>query len=171
MIVIADVQPTPKELRPTLAAWPGLRWWSCAVLCWLAVIVLITVSITWGRSGPMATWIPVVQLAGLYGVFGINLFIYGVVMKTTRRAPASRPPTTWQLDEDGVTLTTAIAESRLDWRAVVRVAEEKDRLILAVTPYNNPVLPLRLLSPDQRQAIRDLVETVRASGRLGRGVD
>lgn len=171
MIVIEDVELNAKELRPTTRAWPGLRWWLSSGLLWITACMLVTLALCWRQPGPAALWIPLVQLVSLYGVIGLSFVIQRRVMAVARRAPAFGAPTTWRLDEQGVTLTAALVESRLDWRAIVRVAEEKDRLVLAVTPYNNPVLPLRLLSPDQLQAIRDLVETVRASGRLGRGVD
>lgn len=170
MIVVPDVQTTPKELRPT-KAWPSLRWWGSVVLIWLLLTLLVTLALCWRQPGPAALWIPLVQLVNLYGVIGLSFVVQRRIMAVARRAPAFGAPTTWRLDEEGVTLTTALVETRLDWRAIVDVAEEKDRLVLAVTPYNNPVLPLRRLSPDQLQAIRDLVETVRASGRLGHGVD
>jgi hypothetical protein len=49
--------------------------------------------------------------------------------------------------------------------------EEKDRLIFAVTPARNHVLPLRCFDPGQLDAFRALIAEARASGRLGAGVD
>jgi len=49
--------------------------------------------------------------------------------------------------------------------------EEKDRFLFLVTPAYNPVLPTRLLTDEQKQALRALVADVRARGVLGAGVD
>lgn len=171
MITIENVQLTHKEQRPTLKAWPGLRRWMNAGLLWIAACMLATLAFCWRQPGPAALWIPLIQIASLYGVIGLSFLVQRKVIAVAHRAPAFGAITTWRLDENGVTLTTPIAETRLDWRAVVRVAEEKDRLVFAVTPYNNPVLPLRQLSPEQLQAVRDLVAAATAAGRLGRGVD
>ena len=77
----------------------------------------------------------------------------------------------WRFDERGVRIEYPLGEQSMDWRAVVRVVEEKDRLIFAVTPARNHVFPLRCFGPGQLDAFRALIAEVRDSGRLGAGVD
>lgn len=94
-----------------------------------------------------------------------------LIRRQTRRAPASGLPSDWAFDEGGVTIVNPLSTTRLDWRAVRDVREEKDRFVFLVLPMNNPVLPRRLLDVAQLETLRNLTASVKSSGRLGAGVD
>lgn len=168
---IAGVQATPRELRPVTRAWPGLGFWIRVPILWLAACVLAAMIVLVVVPMPeIATfWIGGLWVAALYGLIGLGLFVQRKGQAMTRRTPLGALSADWRLDDAGLTFSTPISENRLGWEAVTAIREEKDRIVFAVTPYANHVLPRRMLNEDQARALAALIAEARASGRLGRG--
>jgi hypothetical protein len=119
----------------------------------------------------MMVWIFVLQLVGLYGFVGLTALAHHKVMAMSRALPIARRPVDWRIDRQGIAVAGADFDSRVGWRSLVAVVEEKDRLIFASSPNSNFILPLRVLDADQLQAVRAIVADARAQGVLGAGVD
>ena len=172
MIEIDGVRQTRREMRPVYRAWPLVRWWGFAARLSFVVLFLITLVVAWRLSPPNAfLWIAVCLVATLYIHLAVGLIGVRRISRASEATPFGDAASSWRFDEHGLRMTYALGEQSLDWRAVVRVVEEKDRLIFAVTPARNHVLPLRCFGPGQLEAFRALTADVTASGRLGRGVD
>lgn len=168
---IVGVQAAPRELRPAMRAWPGLTWWAKVPILWLGACAVAAAIVMFLVPMPdMATfWMGGLWLAALYGLIGLGLFLHRKGQAMTRRTPMGAASVDWRLDDAGLTFSTPISENRLAWEAVTAIREEKDRIVFAVTPYANHVLPLRALNEDQARDLAALIAEVRASGRLGRG--
>lgn len=171
MIEIVAVQPTTRELRTALAVWPGVKWWSNAGVIWLGLVALTTIGLSARFDGPVMYGIIGLQAVMIYGLIPIGYVVQKRLARVGKSAPLTNLGSNWRLDEQGFCITNALSEQSLRWEAVVRVVEQKDRLIFAVTPARNHVLPLRCFGPGQQEAFRTLLADVTASGRLGRGVD
>lgn len=172
MIVVEDVRQTPHEMRLVLAAWPVVRTWGLAVRLWLAATFVTTAAlILWPFDIDRNLWLLVSFYAMIVGVIALSLIANRRISKAARAAPLGDAPSRWVLDETGLRIEHALSTQSLDWRAVVRVVEERDRIIFAVLPSRNHVLPLRCLRPDQQEAVRKLIAEASESGRLGAGVD
>ncbi|GAW41883.1 hypothetical protein SH203_02294 [Brevundimonas sp. SH203] len=173
VVEVAGVQPTAKEGRPAMSAWPSLKWPLNLPLILLAVTMMLTVLVVCSDRDAGGDWrlIVLLQVIGLYGFVGLSMFAQRRLAAVGRAAPAWRHPLDWSLSSDGFVVVGPGLESRVDWRLVAAAVEEKDRWIFAASPNSNFILPLRLLDADQRAAVRRLVEDARARGVLGAGVD
>jgi len=171
MIEVTEVRPTPGEMRPVFGAWPVVRAWGYVTRGWAATMILLTVGVGWWLATPAVfLWIAVCLAALVYGLLLLALVANRHIDRIGRATPLGRSPSRWVLDEAGVRIISPLGEQSLDWRAIVRVAEEKDRLLFAAMPGRTHVLPTRCLRPDQLAALRGLIVEVRASGRLGAGL-
>lgn len=171
MIEIVGVRQTAKEMRPVLGAWPVARTWGYVVRGWVALWLTLTMAVAWWRWGPNeAFWIVACLFALIYGTAVLALIMSRRLDHVARATPLGDAASRWTLDENGLLIVFPLGEQSLDWRAVVRVVEEKDRFLFAVTPVRTHVLPRRCLEAGQLPALRNLVEEVRASGRLGAGL-
>lgn len=170
---IVGVRATPRELRPVIRTWPGLGFWIRIPILWLAACMLATMIVLVAVPMPETAtfWIGGLWVAGLYGLIGLGLFVQRKGQALTRRTPLGALSADWRLDDAGLTFSTPLSENRLAWEAVTAVREEKDRIVFAVTPYTNHVLPRRALTAEQARDLAALIAEVRASGRLGRGTD
>ena len=171
VVEIRGVQPTPKEGRAALKAWPVIRRWANLPMLFFVVMMFATMGLSLHVPSDRMAWIFVLQLIALYGFVGLSLLVHRKVMALSRAAPLSRQSVDWRIDDQAVTVSGADFESRVGWRSVVVVVEEKDRLIFAASPNTNFILPLRVLDAAQAEAVRALVADVRARGVLGAGVD
>ena len=133
--------------------------------------MLATIAVCLGLPLERTGWIVGLQLVGLYGFIGLSALAHYRVMAAARRSPIAQKPTDWRIDDSGLALSGADFETRIGWRNLVAVVEERDRLIFAASPNTNFILPLRVLETDQLQALRVLIADVRARGVLGAGVD
>lgn len=172
MIVVDDVRQTPREMRPVLAAWPVARTWGIAVRLWLAVTFVTTAAlILWSLESYLDLWLLISFYAMVLGMIALSAITTHRVSKASQATPLGDAPSRWVLDNTGVRIEHALSAQSLDWRAIVRVVEEKDRIIFAALPSRNHVLPLRCLRPDQLETLRELIAETSGSGRLGAGVD
>lgn len=172
MIEIDGVRQTRREMRPVYRAWPMVRWWGYVARLAFVSLFLVTLAVAWWLATPDAfLWIAVCSVATLYIHLAVGLIGAHRISRASEATPLGDAASRWRFDGNGLRMTYALGEQSLDWRAVVRVVEEKDRLIFAVTPARNHVLPLRCFGPGQLEAFRALIAEVTASGRLGRGVD
>lgn len=171
VIEVRGVQPTPKEGRAAVKGWPVVRRWANLPVLFLGGAMLATIAVCLGLPLERTGWIVGLQLVGLYGFIGLSVLAHYRVMAATRRAPIAQKPTDWRIDDSGLALSGVDFETRIGWRNLVAVVEDKDRLIFAASPNTNFILPLRVLETDQRQALRILIADVRARGVLGAGVD
>ena len=167
MIEVRGVRATPRELRPVLKAWPGERWMSVVPMLWLYACMMATIVLT--TRVPSHAFIPWVQLTMLFGMFVIGF----VLTRRTARAVAASPTAghgmNWVLDEKGIRISSPVHEHGYDWRGVMRVVEDKDRFIVVISLVTNHVLPIRVLTEDQKTGLRALIADVTASGRMGAG--
>jgi YcxB-like protein len=173
MIVVeaAGVQPTPREGRAAVKAWPGVRRWTTLPTLFVGFVMMSTMVLCFGLSSDRVGWILGLQLVGIYGFVGLSILANLKVMAAGRSTPLGQRPSDWRIDDQGLALSGPDFESRIGWRSLVAVVEEKDRMIFAASPNTNFVLPLRVLDADQVQAVRTIVADVRARGLLGAGVD
>ncbi|WP_292077713.1 MULTISPECIES: YcxB family protein [Brevundimonas] len=171
VIEVRGVQPTPKEGRAAVKAWPVVRRWADLPVLFLGGAMLATIAICVGLPLERTGWIVGLQLVGLYGFIGLSALAHYRVMAAARRSPIAQKPTDWRIDDSGLALSGADFETRIGWRNLVAVVEERDRLIFAASPNTNFILPLHVMETDQRPALRVLIADVRARGVLGAGVD
>lgn len=161
-------------MRPLMSGWGRMHWASCLPLYALAfgASLLVAITYTWASraDGPSAV------------ILWIGLAIFLLWAATTklaehafRKAQASAPASgmayDWAFDESGVGFTGPLTSSRYRWEAIKAVKDETDRIVILISPVNNPVLPKRQLTDQQLSAIRALINEATASGRLGAGVD
>ena len=135
----------------------------------MLVCALTTFSLCWYEAVSSLLWIAVVQYAMIFGVIGLGFMARRHLGSLARSVPTGTGPSNWMLDQVGFSITSPISERRLDWRAVVRVLEEKDRIIFAVAPSRNYFLPTRLLTAEASTELHTLIAEAKASGRLGAG--
>ncbi|MEE2850473.1 MAG: YcxB family protein [Pseudomonadota bacterium] len=171
VIEIRGVQPTPKEGRAAVRAWPVVRRWANLPVLFLGGAMLATIAVCLGLPLERTGWIVGLQLVGLYGFIGLSVLAHYRVMAAARRSPIAQRPTDWRIDDSGLALSGTDFDTHVGWRNLVAVVEDKDRLLFAASPNTNFILPLRVLDTDQRQALRVLIADVRARGVLGAGVD
>lgn len=168
--MISGVRPTPRELRQIQRGWGMMHWLMIGPIL-IPFIGLWTLAI-WG-VGPYADGR--VLFGALIGTplawLAARSLVNASMRRAARKAPAGDLATDWSLDDTGIVLSTALTSSRLSWSALLDVREEADRFVFLLTPASNPALPRRVLTTDQLAALRTLIAEVRASGRLGRGVD
>lgn len=136
-------------------------------MIWVMFCVLVTGLLA--SRAPDGLRIALVQVALLWGALGLAIATRRVIGRLQQRTPTALIASDWRLNETGVRIASPLDERFFDWRGVVRVVEEKDRFVFAVTPAINPVLPIRLLTDDQKTALRALIAEVTASGRMGAG--
>ena len=171
VIEVRGVQPTQKEGRAAVKAWPVVRRWANLPVLFLGGAMLATIAVCLGLPLERIGWIVGLQLVGLYGFIGLSVLAHYRVMAATRRSPIAQKPTDWRIDDRGLALSGADFETCIGWRNLVAVVEEKDRLIFAASPNTNFILPLRVLETDQLHALRVLIVDVRARSVLCAGVD
>jgi len=171
VVEVRGVQPTPREGRAAFKAWPAVRRWANLPMLFFVVVMLATAGLSLQVPSDRMAWIFALQLIALYGFIGLSALAHGKVMAMSRAVPISRRPVDWRIDNQAVTVSSADFDSRVGWRSVVAVVEEKDRLIFAASPNTNFILPLRVLDADQITTVRAIVADVRARGVLGAGVD
>ena len=173
MIVIDDVQPTPREHRAITKGWGAIHWacipYTYAFLAGLLVYGVV-VSVIAGDVLPPLLFSGVVVASWLVWRGGLRL-VQRASASATRSAPTGSLKWRWSIDQQGLLFENGLQSNRLDWAGVKTVQEEADRFLFLVTPSNNPVLPKRLLDGDQMDRFRALVAEAKASGRLGGGVD
>lgn len=167
MIEVRGVRATPRELRPVLKAWPSERWMSVVPMLWLYGCMATTVFL-WSRV-PSHDLIPVVQLAMLLGMFVIGILLTRRTLRAVAASPTAGHAMDWVFDERGVRITSPVHEHSYDWRGVMRVVEDRDRFIVVISLATNHVLPMRVLTEDQKTGLRALIAEVAASGRMGAG--
>ncbi len=170
MISVAGVRPTPREMRPIRKGWGAMHAFMLGPI--LVPFVGLWALACWG-VGPYAD--RAVLLAALIGTpvawVVSRLLADRAVARATRLSPASDRAIDWRLDETGIELSNDLFFSRIRWGALVSVREEENRFVFLLTPPGSPILPKRVLTPDQQTELRMLLADLRASGRLGRGVD
>ena len=168
MIEVRGVQANPRELRPVLKAWPGVRWSSSAPMLWLCVCAIATIGINLATRGSVL--IPMGQVGMLVGVFLLAVVMTRQNTLAVRTSPTAGLVSDWRIDEAGVRFASPIHEHGFDWRGIMRVVEDEDRFIFVVSLVTNPVLPMRFMDEDQKAELRALIADVVASGRMGAGV-
>lgn len=168
MIEVRDVQPNPRELRPVLKAWPGVRWSSSGPMLWLCACAIAITGINLATRGSVL--IPLAQVVMLFGVFLLAVVMTRQNARAVRASPTAGLVSDWRIDEAGLRFASPIHEHRFDWRGIMRVVEDEDRFIFVVSLVTNPVLPTRFMDEDQKTQLRALIADVVASGRMGAGV-
>ncbi len=153
--------------------WGVLHWVACLPLYVGFIGFLVFGLIALGPDGDAYP-------PGLLFVFFVGTFVAWAVsfqlvrwmnVRAAKRAPVGCVRWRWTISDEGLAFDSPIQSSRTSWRAIKDVQEERDRFVFLMTPALNPILPTRLLSDEQKQALRALVADVRARGVLGAGVD
>lgn len=170
MITITGVQTKPREMRQIQRGWGMMHWLMLGPI--LVPFIGLWFTAIWGvgpypDGGVLLGTLIGTPVAWVVARHLVNLSI----LRAARRAPTGNLAIDWRLNGAGIDLSTELVSSRLDWSAFLDVREESDRFVFLLTPSSNPVLPKRALTADQLAALRALITEVRASGRLGRGVD
>jgi hypothetical protein len=173
MIIVENVTPTAREMRPIQKGWGLIHLVIClpTYIPILAVIVFgVVVNLLAGD------FLPPMLASGFIIGTGVlwwlsSRWTYSVTVAETRKAPVGGLQWRWTIDAQDIFFESLLQSNRLDWRGVKAIREERDRFVFLVSPQHNPVLPTRLLTAEQVEALRALIAQVKAEGRLGRGVD
>ena len=174
MIEIANVKPTAAESRPLRFGWGWLHWAYCLpyVVYIGGILTLASIAAGAGVAGDGTRNATALTLLAILILSSIS---HALVRDAGRAASAKAPgaglASHWTFSEAGLALVTSGSKGFYDWAIIKGVKEEKDRFVFLMTPSANPVLPKRCLSDDQLQAFAALLADLRASGRLGAGVD
>nr|WP_316629156.1 YcxB family protein [uncultured Brevundimonas sp.] len=173
MIVVEAVRPTAKELRPLQSGWGALHWVACVPLYIGFVGFLVFGLVALGPNGDAyPPGLLFVFFAGTFLVWAASYRLSAWVnAKATMAAPAGSLDWRWTISEAGLTFDTPLQANRTDWKAIKAMKEERDRFVFLVLPGHNPVLPKRLLTDEQAQDLRTLVDALDRRGVLGAGVD
>jgi len=173
IVRIDAVAPNAREMRSIKRGW-GLIHWVCFLPTYvplLGIIVLgVTVNLFAGDYLPSFLISATLIGTGLLWLLTTKLARWACAHEA-RKAPVGGLDWCWTIDAQGFAFDNGLQSNRLDWRGVKAIREDRDRLVFLVSPSYNPVLPLRLLEPDQTEALRQLIAHARVSGRLGAGVD
>lgn len=173
MIEIAEVCPNVRESRSIQRGWGAIHW-VCIVptYAFLFGFLIFGLLVMSARSDDVPDGAFSVSIIGswLLWWFG-SLWLRKTIAAEARKAPVGGLPWRWTIDDEGISFANGLQTNRLDWRAVRSVREEKDRVLFLVSPAYNPVLPTRLLDAGQLDALRELIGALKASSRLGGGVD
>ena len=173
MIVVDNVAPNAREMRPIQRGWGLIHWVGCLPV-WLPMLAVLAFGVTVSvlARGALPPFLMSGFLVLTFAAWRLSgRLAQHVCMSEARKAPVGGLVWNWTIDEQGFVFDNGLQINRLDWRGVMAVSEEKDRFLFLVSPANNPVLPVRLLDVEQLGALRDLIASVKASGRLGAGVD
>lgn len=170
-IDVQNVQPTPREMRQVAGGWGAMHWvcvpYTYAFLIGFLVYGLAVLSIA-GDSMPPLLFSGC--LIGSWLVWMISAWaVRKVAANEARKAPTGGLSWDWYIGPDGITFTNGLQTNRFDWRAVKSIRDERDRFLFLVTPAYNPVLPKRLLSEQQLNELRALIDQVQVDGRVGDG--
>lgn len=171
MIEVENVQPTTRELRAVRRGWGALHWAAVVPVVAFPIGFVVFGLLALGPEGdrfPGTLLFFSFAATVLIWIIG-NAVLRDVVVRAMRASPTGRAAWRWRIDADGFVFENGLQTNRLDWRGVRAVREEKDRFLFLVTPGHNPVLPTRLLTPEQKTELRALIAEVTASGRLGAG--
>lgn len=172
MIIVEDVLPNARELRPCASAWKSiarLAWIQLLALCATFVASFIFAAIYGTEEA--AIWVGVTMVAVMAVLIVSGWFVSTSGALIAARTLTSRGAGRWMFDRDGVGVESPLSKTAFKWEVVEKVALEKDRVVFALSPATNAILPLRSMSGEQVQQLRSLIADVTASGRLGRGVD
>jgi hypothetical protein len=173
MIEVEAVEPTAREFRTIRRGWGALHW-ACIPYTYAFLAGFLIYGLAVGAI--VGDFLPPFLFSGLLAASWVIWLISGWAVRKVFAAAARKSPTgslqwRWRIGPDGILFTNGLQSNDVDWRAVKAVREESDRFLFLVTPAYNPVLPKRLLDEAQLTELRSLIEDVRVSGRLGRGVD
>jgi hypothetical protein len=173
MIIVENVTPTAQELRAIQRGWGAVHWVVCLpTYVPILGMILFGVTVNW----LVGDFLPPMLMAGFLIATGVLWWVSAswaqkVTAAAARASPAGGLDWRWAIDAQGLAFENPLQSNRLDWRGVKLVREERDRFVFLVSPQHNPVLPTRLLTAEQAEALRALIAQVKAEGRLGRGVD
>ena len=172
MIVVENVLPNARELRPCASAWRSM-----ARLAWVQLLALFATFVMsfifaaiYGTE-EAAIWVGVTMAAVFSVLIVSGWFVTFMGARIAARTAATRGAGRWMFDREGIRVDSALSTTAFKWEMVEKVAEERDRLIFALTPASNAILPLRSLGAEQAEELRGLIAGIEAQGRLGRGVD
>lgn len=172
MIDIAEVLPTPRECRPLSGGWGAIHW-ICLLpthAFLLGFVIFGIAAVSLDEAIPSGLFVGV--LVGSWAVWQLGMeWQRRTTALEARKAPVGGLSWRWRIDGTGLRFDSGLQSNWLDWRGVKQVRDEKDRFVFLVSPANNPVLPKRLLTDRQAETFRALLADLRASGRLGGGVD
>jgi len=173
MIEIEAVQPTAREFRAIGRGWGAIHW-ACVPYTYAFLAGFLIYGVVVGSIA--GDFLPPLLFSGLLAASWIVWWASARAVRwaaaaATKKSPAGLLPWKWSIGPDGILFANGLQTNEVDWRAVKTVREEDDRFLFLVTPAYNPVLPKRLLDEGQLTELRRLIEDVKASGRLGRGVD
>jgi len=173
MMVFEKVVPTAQEMRPIRRGW-GLIHWVGFLPGWIPILALMMFGITVDvlARGALPPFLVSGFLIASFALWRLSgRLAQKTCMDEARKAPVGGLDWCWTIDEQGLVFDNGLQVNRLDWRGVKAVREETDRFLFLVSPGNNPVLPVRLMDAGQVDALRGLITGLKASGRLGAGVD
>jgi hypothetical protein len=161
-IVIENVRAAPSELRPAATGWESATRWNQAPLLiqfagLFSLVILIAASPS--PDGIKAAALGI-GLATLFGWFGVCQWLAAHQIKVHRSTPSGSQASTYTLDRQGVGVRNGHAESRMDWSGLKGVVRDHDRYVFLFTPAYNPVLPRRLLTPEQDASVQALIVEV-----------
>lgn len=173
MIRIENVKSTLAERRAVSGGWGALHWFACIPMLlpfigFLGAMIVVGTRRDAGGAQAQVFLVLIVTWVAWVVAQRITPQLYA---RAERSAPTGGQAYLWEISSTGLKITGLLTASRIDWRAVKTVREERDRFVFLLTPMSNAILPKRQLSDEQTAALRALIAEVTATGRLGAGVD
>jgi hypothetical protein len=158
-VVVEHVRATPEELQPGETGWEdALRWAEVPLLIEVgglaALVVLIFIFPAPGVAKAAAVGIAV---AALLGKLAARQWLARRQLKFHRSTASGSQASTYVIDHQGLAIGNMYAESRTYWSAMRGVIRYPNRYVFLFTPAHNPVLPRRLLTPEQDAALQALI--------------
>lgn len=109
--------------------------------------------------GPIATgWFLFIWLT--------NAHFLGAYKSAYQTTPLGSSPCTFTFDDQGLHQTTRLSEHMIKWEAFVEVAANEKGFRFWMTPFMAVFLPSRFLQEGQGGALKDLIASARAQGRI-----
>ena len=173
MIEIRDVYPSPNEVHPVTRGWGWVHWvvWLPSVVPYLVMSLLAVLVAAWGPEGTAPVLAVALLIGGSLLTMGSGWAVQAIMRRKALSSAAASGGHDWAIDDAGVSLTNAVLQTRYRWEGFHGVLDEKDRFVFLISVAGGLPLPKRYLAAEQIDALRALVADVRASGRMGRGVD
>lgn len=172
MIIVENVLPNARELRPCTSAWKAMT-----RLAWVQLLALFATFLVSFLSAAIyatetaAIWVAGTTAAAISVLIVSGWFVTFASARIVARAATTHGAGRWTFDQEGVRVESQLSATAFKWEMVEKVSEERDRLVFALSPTSNAILPLRSLAGEQVQELRSLIAGIEAEGRLGRGVD